>query len=97
MRCILEQERHVDDIDIVDDRAHCPDADAQHLDGADLSLLNGFLFAAQLHRWKHLDREPALSGDLELLAEVFSCRHRWVARGLNVGCLENRFCLRGCA
>ena len=94
MRCILEQERHVDDIDIVDDRAHRSHTDAQHLDGADLGLFDGLLLAAQLHRRKHLDREPPIGGGLEFLAQILGRRHGGIAGGLNVGRLENHFRLR---
>jgi hypothetical protein len=94
MRHVLEQEGHVDDIDVVHDGSHRTCADAQHLDRANLGLLDGFLLAAELHRGKHLYREPPIGGGLEFLAEILGRHHRRVTGGLNVGCLENGFGLR---
>jgi len=97
MRRVLEQERHVDDVDVVDDRAQRAGADAQELDCADLGLLDGLLLAAKLRRRIHLDRQAPAGCSLEFFAEAFGCRHRWVAGRLHVGGLEGGFGLCRCA
>ncbi len=66
-------------------------ADAQHLDGADLGLLDGLLLAAELGGGIHLDREPAVGGGGELLAEALGRRDGRIAGRLHVGGLEHGF------
>jgi hypothetical protein len=68
MRHVLEQEGHVDDVDVVDNWNKRAGGDAQQLDGADLGLLDGLLLATELGRGKHLHRQPAARPGLQFFA-----------------------------
>src|SRR5438105_4988933 len=53
---VAEDERHVENVDVVHDRADGADRNTGDLQRAELGLLDHFLFAAELHRGEHLDR-----------------------------------------
>src|SRR5665213_319830 len=94
MRHVPEQERHVDHVDIVDDRPQGSCADAQKLDCADLGLLDGLFLPAKLHGWIHPDREPSVCSRHKLPSEALGRRDGGITGRLNVGSLEHRLHLR---
>ena len=76
------------------DRAHRTDADARDRERADLRLLDHLLFAAELHRRKHLDAQTSVGCGLELLAHLDDRFHRRIAERMHVGRLEHELLLR---
>ena len=86
-----KQERQIEDVEVVDDRSQCPDADPGELQRADLRLLDRLFLAAQLHRGIHLDAEPAPGRRFELFPHLFDRLDSRIALGMHVGCLEHHF------
>jgi len=91
VRGVAEQERQIEYVEIVDHRPDRADADAGKLDGADLRLLDRFLFAAKLHGGVHLHAEPAVRRLFELLAEIFDGDDSRIAGRMDVRGFELRF------
>jgi hypothetical protein len=90
------RKRQVQHIEIVDDRAERPDADPDELDRANLRLLDHLLFAAQLHRGIHLDRQPSIGRLFQLLAHVLDRLHGRIAFGVHVRRFQDALLLRQC-
>jgi hypothetical protein len=86
---VAKQERQVEDVDVVDDWPQRADAAADHLDRAELGLLDRLRLAAQLHRGVHLNGEPTLRRIIELLAEIFDGLDGWVAFRMHIGGLQH--------
>src|SRR6266852_2174334 len=94
VRGVAEQERQVEDVEIVDHRPERADADPRELNGADLGLLDRFLLAAELHRAVHLHAQPSRGRVLELAAEAFHRRDGRITGRVHVGGLEHQLLLR---
>ena len=93
---VTEDERHVEDVDVVHDGADGADRNTGDLERAELGLLDHFLFAAKLHRGEHLDRQPAVGGGFQFLAHPDDGFDGRIAQWMNVRCLQHHFRLRKC-
>jgi hypothetical protein len=90
---VAEHEGEIEHVEFGNHRSHRSDADARDRQGADLSLFDHLLLAAELHRRIHLDAEAPLRGLLELLAHVHDGLDRRVAERVHVARLENHLLL----
>ena len=91
---VAEHIRQVEHVEIVYHRAERADGNASERDGADLRLFDRFLFAAELHRRIHGDRETALGGVRQFLAEALDRGDGRIAGRMHVGGFEHQFLLR---
>jgi hypothetical protein len=95
MRFVAEHERQIEDVQLVDDRAHRTDRDARDLERAHLRLLDHLFLAAELHGGKHLDRQPAVGRRFHLLAHSDDRFDGRITKCVNVGGLEHHLLLSG--
>jgi hypothetical protein len=91
---VAKDERQVEDIELVDHRAHGAHGDARDLQRPHLGLLDHLLLASELHRGVHLDRDPAVGGRFELLAHALDGLDRRIAERMDVARLPHHFLLR---
>jgi len=93
VRLVAEDERHVEDVQLVDHRPERADRDARDLQRADLRLLDHLLLAAELHLRIHLQREAAVGRFLELVAHAHDRLDRGIAQRMHVGSLDDHLLL----
>ncbi|MCY1530351.1 hypothetical protein D9M68_655350 [compost metagenome] len=88
MCSVAEDKGHVEHVYIRYHRADSAEADARHLHGADLHLLDHFFLGAEHATGKHLELEFAVAGFLDFLAHVFLGNHGRVAGRVDFGDLQ---------
>ena len=71
-----------------------PTLTLRECDGADLRLFDRFFLAAELHRRIHLHTDAAVSGLLELFAEIFDCDDGRVTGWMDIRGFEHELLLR---
>jgi hypothetical protein len=89
VRDVAEDERHVEHVDIGHHRANRSERRAQHLDRADLGLLDHGLLIAEHAAWKELELDAAVGGGIDLLAHALDCGHGGITGGVHIGSLDD--------